>query len=487
MIHLRPYQNEIIAALRETIAQGNKRAVMCAPTGAGKTIMFTYMVSQHIARGGRALIFTHRRELLTQAGGTFAKFGLSPELIQAGRKADLNKSLHVGMIETVARRLRGKEMRDFLASRTLIIADEAHIEVFEKVFPYLSDNAIVIGATATPYRKGKAATALSEFYQDLIQTVDVPDLIEQGYLCAPHSYGVDLDLSGAKRSGEDIDVAEIYEKNRIFEGVVDNWERIAKHSKTLLFAANVEASKRVAQEFTERGYYARHIDGGTPKKQREEILAWFDRDPKAIVCNCGVLTAGFDQPDIETIILYRATTSLPLFLQMCGRGSRLSQGKDHFNILDFGMNIARLGYWETPRVWSLDKVAARETEGPAPTKMCQSCGGINPVSVRACLLCDVPFVKSEEEEEAERIAELKLLDPSDVRRMASQMSVAKKAQLAKNGLINANWVLHKLAPSEKDSPQRIAEKRTEAKLFVKLMGYSAGWWHYNRRRFAVFN
>lgn len=449
--------------------------------------MFTYMVANHIKRGGKALIFTHRRELLTQAGGTFAKFGLLPELIQAGRKSKLIGSLHVGMIETVSRRIRNQEMQDFLASRTLVICDEAHIEVFEKVFLYLSDSAIVIGATATPYRKGKAATALSEFYQDLIQVVDVPDLIESGHLNPARSYGVDLDLSGAKRSGEDIDVAEIYEKNRVFEGVVDNWERIAKHSKTLLFAANVEASKTVAREFTQRGYYARHLDGNTPKKERDEILAWFDSDPKAIVCNCGVLTAGFDQPDIETIILYRATTSLPLFLQMCGRGSRLAPGKTHFNILDFGMNIARLGYWETPRVWSLEKVQSRATEGPAPTKTCQSCGGINPVSVRACLLCEVPFVKSKEEEEAEQIAELKLLDPSDVRRMASQMSVAKKAQLAKNGLINAHWVLHKLAPSPKDSPQRIAEKRSEAKLFVKLMGYSAGWYHYNRRRFAVFN
>lgn len=448
--------------------------------------MFTYIVSQHIARGGKALIFTHRRELLTQAGGTFAKFGLEPTYIQANRKSNLNGSLHVGMVETVARRLQNPEMRDFLSSRTLIIIDECHLEHFEKVFPYFSDSAIVIGATATPYRKGKAATALSEYYQDLIQEVDVPDLIEQGYLCAPKSYGVEIDLTGAKRSGDDINVAEIYEKNRIFEGVVDNWVRIAKNTKTLLFAANVEASLRVCREFTERGYYARHIDGNTPKAQRAEILAWFDRDPKAIVCNCGVLTAGFDQPDIETIILYRATTSLPLFLQMCGRGSRLAPNKKHFNILDFGMNIARLGYWETPRTWSLEKINSRETEGPAPTKTCQSCGGINPVSVRVCLLCGAPFIKTPEEEEAERIAELRLLQPEAVRAMAMQMDVAKRVQLAKNGLINANWVLHKLAPSERDTLERIAEKRAEAKLFVKLMGYSAGWMHYNRRRFKVF-
>lgn len=486
MINLRPYQQDTIAGLRESIAKGNRRAIMSAPTGAGKTIMFTYMVARHLERGGKALIFTHRRELLKQAGGTFSKFGLDPSFIVPGKKTDFSASLSVGMIETIARRLKSPEMRQFLASRSLIICDEAHLETFNKVFPYISSDTIVIGATATPYRKGKNATALEDFYQDLIQKVDVPELIEAGFLCRPKSYGVDLDLTGAKRSGNDIDVAEIYEKNRIFEGVLDNWVRIAPNTKTLLFAANVEASRRVCEEFNSRGYFARHIDGKTPKKEREEILDWFDRDPKAIVCNCGVLTAGFDQPDIETIILYRATTSLPLFLQMCGRGSRLAPGKTSFNILDFGMNIPRLGYWETPREWSLKKEVANSKEGPAPTKICDSCGAINPVSVKNCVACFAPFVKSEEEEEAERIAELKLLDPRKVREMALQMSLAEKAKLCKNGIVNANFLLHKMAPKADAHPQEKAEAKRQAKLFIKLLGYSNGWLHYNRKRFKVF-
>lgn len=472
MIKLRPYQNKIVGALRAEVLADNKRLIMAAPTGAGKTIMFTYMVARHIEKGGKALIFTHRRELLKQAGGTFAKFGLSPVLIEAGRKTNTKGNLFVGMVETVARRLPG--LAEFVGSCTLIIFDEAHLETFNKIFPSIAPGAVVIGATATPYRKGKAATALGDFYQALVQEVDVPDLIASGHLCAPKSYGVEIDLTGAKRKQDEIDVSEIYEKNRVFEGVVSNWERIAKHSKTLLFAANIGASMRVAREFNERGYYARHIDGNTKKKEREEILAWFDNDPKAIVCNCGVLTAGFDQPDIKTIILYRATTSLPLFLQMVGRGSRLAEGKEYFNILDFGMNIPRLGYWEKAREWSLDKIDAKAKEGPAPTKICDSCGGINPVSVKNCLLCGAPFVKTEEEEEAEHIAELKLLDPAEVRKMAAQMEVAEQVKLAKNGLVNANFLLHRM------------KKKEDALLFIKLMGYSPGWLHYNKHRFKVF-
>src|SRR5690625_5481532 len=97
------------------------------------------------------------------------------------------------------------------------------------------------------------------------------------------------------------------------------------------------------------------------KKERKEVLDWFDCTDDAALCNCSVLTTGFDQPDIETIILYRATTSLPLFLQMCGRGSRIHPGKKHFNILDFGENINRLGFWEEPRTWSLEKEDRKST------------------------------------------------------------------------------------------------------------------------------
>ena len=65
-----------------------------------------------------------------------------------------------------------------------------------------------------------------------------------------------------------------------------------------------------------------------------------------MISNVGILNAGFDCPDIDVVILYRATMSLPLFLQMVGRGSRTTQSKSNFTILDFGNNIQRHGFWE---------------------------------------------------------------------------------------------------------------------------------------------
>src|SRR5690554_4868958 len=127
--------------------------------------MFSYMVKQHLERGGSALILTHRIELLNQAGGAFQNFNLHAETIEAGRTPDLTKPLHVGMVETIYRRLDRYAL--FLKSKTMIIVDEAHINSFTKVLNEVDPNTYVIGATATPYRKGRKTPELAEFYTDI--------------------------------------------------------------------------------------------------------------------------------------------------------------------------------------------------------------------------------------------------------------------------------------------------------------------------------
>ena len=396
MIQLRPYQQKLINSLRRSIKSGNKNIILCAPTGSGKTICFTYMAKNHIERGGRVLVLTHRKELLTQAGSSFDKFGLKPEFITAGSSPDLANNLHVSMIETLDR--RKDEYSIFISSRTLIIIDEAHLNSFTKIFDSIQKDAIVIGATATPYRKGKTIPELSDFYTDIVQEVDTYELIEMGFLSRANTYGVKIDLSKAKKKGDDYDVSDYYEDNKMWHGVVINWERLTLNTKTILFSSNVENSKKVCQEFILKGYDAKHIDGKTPKKERENILKWYASPGSKIICNCGILNAGFDQPDIETVILYRATTSLPLFLQMCGRGSRITDIKKEFNILDFGNNVQRMNFWEHPRIWSLkNDVKQSSKEDAAPIKDCPSCFAMLPKQTKVCPYCEHEFIKNEEE------------------------------------------------------------------------------------------
>jgi superfamily II DNA or RNA helicase len=221
----------------------------------------------------------------------------------------------------------------------------------------------------------------------------------------------------------------------------------------------------------ESGLNAKHLDAGSTKKERADCLAWFKNTPDAILCNVGILTTGFDEPTIQTIILYRATKSLPLFLQMVGRGSRIIKGmKETFNLLDFGNNVNEHGFWEDERAWSLKK-KKKKKEGAAPVKECKECGALCYASVTVCGACGYVFPVSEKQKAESEIAFLQLLTKQERMRKANNAGLEEKSRMAKAGLISPYWVLHKLTD------------RTEALEFINLMGYKKGWVHMNKDRF----
>ena len=467
MIQLREYQQKIIDSLMVSIRNGNKRLILCAPTGSGKTLVFSYMVSEHVKKGGKVLILTHRSELFKQSTKTFLNFGLEVEKIDAGSIPDLSKNLHVAMIETIAR--RSVDYENFISERTMVVIDEAHLTTFNKIFDYINPKTFVIGATATPLRTGKQP-CLSEFYTDLIQEVDTPDLIKQGFLCNALTYGVPMEVKGLKKVGDDYDTKKYFEENKTYKGVVENYLRLVAGKKTIIFASNVESSKQVRDEFIASGIEARHIDGATPDKERSEALEWFKNTPTAIICNCGILNAGYDEPTIEAVILYRATTSLPLFLQMVGRGSRTAKDKQSFYLLDFGNNVQRFDFWETRRFWDLKKAEKRNTIGASPVTDCKNCGAIISNKAKGCDYCGYALPEKEVFD-ADEIAELKLLTTAQ---LMNDSDIYEKVKLVKSGLLKAFYVLHQL------------KTKDEAVLFCKLMGYKDGFLYQNAHRFKIF-
>jgi type I site-specific restriction endonuclease len=124
------------------------------------------------------------------------------------------------------------------------------------------------------------------------------------------------------------------------------------------------------------------------------------------MCNVGVLTTGFDEPSVKAIVLNRATKSLPLYLQMIGRGSRLYEGKEKFIVIDLGKNTTRHGFYDDFFDWKnlfengTKKQKEAGKEGAAPIKECPSCGFMQHTRKITCENCGHDF-------EAERAAQEK--------------------------------------------------------------------------------
>lgn len=435
--------------------------ILCAPTGAGKTVMFSAIAQGAMQKGKRVMILTDRGELLWQAGGALNNLAIVPELITAETNhLNTTQRIFVAMIETIYRRLNQVDYRMLLESVDLFIFDECHKRTFDKLLPYLPDGALILGATATPWREGKG-TSLKEIYSAMVEAATIPSLIHDGYLAKPSYYSVPIDLSEVKTKGGDYDpdsLADMYSRSLIYKGVVSNYKRWANESKAIVFAPNLRSSAEVLQEFTSAGVPALALDGSAGLVERRNALKWYKETPGAVLINVGLFTTGFDEPSIETVILYRATKSLPLFLQMVGRGSRTTKEKKDFKVLDFGNNLYRFGMWDEDRDWSKTR---KEKRGGLPVyKNCPSCDAFLYASIRECPYCGHYMPKTEREV----LEELAVLQPHEAREMAKLGGLHDWIALTKAGKLHPLYVL-----------QSLCKLRSEAERYRDAMGYAKGW------------
>lgn len=400
MISLYPYQSRIISEIRSAWKSGRKSLIVCSPTGSGKTIIFSW-IAQHSR--ARVLIITHRIELLTETGGTLEQFGITPGLVTAGTRTPPTNQVVVAMTGTLKNRI--KRWADWYNSFGLIVVDEAHQQDMDHIFP-VDSSRYVLGFTATPLRKGKM-TPLSQNYEQLIEGPDVQELINLGYLVRDRYYGVEVDMRGVGRDSmgeyKTSEMFDRYNVSSLYAGVVENWKRICPGTLTLVFCVNIEHTIRTAEAFREAGVQAEYLVSTEPRDRAGVIERW--KQMRGVLVNCGILTTGFNYRPIETIIVNRATTSVNLFLQMIGRGSRTAPDKDYFNLLDFGENATRLGHYRQQRAWSLDHTQSK-VEGVAGVKSCPKCQALVMTSARVCRYCGYEFPLTRKEQIEVELREL---------------------------------------------------------------------------------
>jgi len=144
---------------------------------------------------------------------------------------------------------------------------------------------------------------------------------------------------------------DLYTNSNMLSQLLQAYEKHSKGKKTLIFNNGINTSLHVYDTFRSAGYPIAHLDNTATKKQRKQILQWFKETPDAILTSVSILTTGFDEPTVDTIILNRATKSLTLYYQMIGRGSRILKNKSTFNVIDLGNNYHRFGPWGADLDW----------------------------------------------------------------------------------------------------------------------------------------
>lgn len=351
------YQEKALHRIFDKLAENKEpfNLLFQLPTGGGKTVIFSEIARRYILESGKkVMILTHRIELCGQTSRMLDSFSVKNKVITSDVKELPDKDefqCFVAMVETLNNRLNEKAFE--IDDIGLLIIDEAHYNSFGKLLKFF-DKSTILGVTATPL-SSNINLPMNENYDELLIGESIESLIEMSYLAKAKTFSYDLNLSSLNigingdytvRSSEEL-YSDFSMQNRLLSSYQDH----SLGKKTLIFNNGIKTSQNVCSTFENAGYAIRHLDNKNTAAERRDILQWFKETPDAILTSVGILTTGFDEPTVDTIILNRATRSLTLYFQMIGRGSRILKNKSEFNVIDLGNNLARFGLWEEHVNW----------------------------------------------------------------------------------------------------------------------------------------
>ncbi|UMB61141.1 DEAD/DEAH box helicase family protein [Lutibacter sp. A80] len=351
------YQKEAITKIfkRFEEAPDDYHLLFQLPTGGGKTVIFSELVRQYLKHHNnkKVLILTHRIELCKQTCAMLSDFGVINKVIDSKANLDDHRdySCYVAMVETLNNRLNDNKLD--ISDIGLVIIDEAHYNSFTKLFKFF-ENSFILGVTATPL-SSNIQLPMTDNYEELIIGETIETLIKNKFLAKAKTYSYNVGLTSlvvgingdyTVKSSDDL-----YTNSEMLGKLVKAYEERSLGKKTLIFNNGINTSINVFEAFKMAGYPIMHLDNTATKREREFILRWFKKTPNAILTSVSILTTGFDEPTVDTIILNRATRSLTLYYQMIGRGSRILKDKTSFTVIDLGNNIHRFGMWGAKVNW----------------------------------------------------------------------------------------------------------------------------------------
>jgi superfamily II DNA or RNA helicase len=362
------YQSATVAKARDELRRGDRRVLIHMPTGAGKTRAAMALIAQVLrdaVQGTVVVWLAHSEELCDQAAGEFIKCWqkVGDRDVHVGRfygpyELDLSGFrdglLVAGLPKLYSRSLRSQS--DFLQLKrhtSLTVMDEAHQAVaptyqhlLEMLAPIGSEVGL-LGLSATPGRSWLDIgqdEALASFFTRRKVTLQTPSSIDpisflqkEGYLAVPDyrfvpykpslvlstkekeelARGFDISPDALRRLGDD--------KQRNLLIIQETLQRVAAGDRILIFACSVEHAELLADVLAVKGVRAAAVSAKTPAWSRQSILESFreqQEDALQVVVNFGILTAGFDAPKTNAVVIARPTQSVVLYSQMIGRALR---------------------------------------------------------------------------------------------------------------------------------------------------------------------
>lgn len=351
-IALREYQLEACGAIQRCWRQGDKRVIISLATGLGKTWIFVFLAYAVKTNGIRTVIIENTDELVNQTVAKLQRVGVEAGIIK-GVKNEFMREVVVASVQTLSKasRLYNLPPNHF----GFVITDECHYAnapSYQRVLGYFRD-AWHLGVTATPFRGDKKSLA-GAGWDSVAYVYPIKRGIAEGWLCPLEFKHVqtktvlkNLGTGQATLTSEKDFNAKALEKlvntpdrnlkivRAALEHLVVRDNVYQSHfRRTIAFCAGVEHAVDLANTFRSVGVEAFAIYGGLKQKHRRLLVQGHQKGLYPVLCNCNILTHGYDDPAVSGLIMARPTKSKVLYLQQLGRGLRQDSGKDKCICLD---------------------------------------------------------------------------------------------------------------------------------------------------------
>ncbi|MCP1225573.1 DUF3427 domain-containing protein [Sebaldella sp. S0638] len=335
-------QSDLLEKLRLTREFGNRKGLIVAATGTGKT----YLAAMDILRlkPESFLFIAHREELINNAFNVFSKilpYDKNEYGFLSGSEKSYDKKFMFSTIQSLYKNTEYFSKNAF----EYIIIDEFHhskASTYETVLQYF-EPAFLLGLTATPERMdGKDILELCDY--NLIGEMGLREALEYDLLSPFHYFGViddTVDYEQIPFNNGRYDDSVLGDKLSIPKRVDFIHNKIEKISfdgdrvKSIAFCANIKHAEYMKEQFRLKGYSSESITAKDNMGRRKEITDAFQSGKIEILCVVDIFNEGIDIPDVNLLLFLRPTMSSTIFIQQLGRGLRKVKNKDFVTILDF--------------------------------------------------------------------------------------------------------------------------------------------------------
>mgnify|MGYP002647364870 FL=1 len=364
---LRDYQSRASAAAVNAFkSKTKKNSVLVLPTGAGKSLVIADIASKIESP---LIVLQPSKEILKQNFAKIQSYGIFDCAVYSAslNRKDINR-ITFATIGSVIKHM------DFFKHFKYVIVDECHLVnsnggMYKTFFEDVQRK--IVGLTATPYRLSTSGGgAMLKFitrtrpkiFSDVIYHCQVSELLAKGFLARLNYYDltrIDLTRVRSNSTGADYDEKSLsaeFARVDIYNYIINTVKRLLRPKSgiprkgILIFTMFTREAQMIASVIPGSAF----VSGETPATERDRILGDFKSGKIKVLANVGVLTTGFDYPELDTVVLVRPTKSLSLYYQMVGRVIRPAPGKEGW-LIDLCGNYRRFGKVEDLRVEQPEK------------------------------------------------------------------------------------------------------------------------------------